>query len=147
MKLCERCGNEIDISALKCPYCGMIQQQKTGLPTTKSPQIEKINIKIGLPTVNEALRRAKQELHRARRNQYAVVKLVHGYGSSGEGGKIRIALRDELRRMKNTGIIRNVIPGEEFTPKACKQLLRRFSFLRDEEDLNQHNKGITIVEL
>ena len=145
MKLCDRCGNEIDNT--KCPYCGMIQKNAVRNQNPIPQQIKKINIKIGLPTVNEATRRAKQELTRARKNQQAVVKLVHGYGSSGKGGKIRIALRDELRRMKNTGIVHNVIPGEEFTPKACKQLLRRFSFLKNDEDLNQHNKGITIVEL
>ncbi len=144
MKLCERCGNEIN--QIKCPYCGQIQKD-IPTPSSKPKGFQKINIKIGLPTVSEAIRTAKAELRKARKENIGVVKLVHGYGSSGTGGAIRVNLRAELKRMLDSGLLRSVIHGESFSRGNCKQLLHRFPSLKSDHDMGRRNRGITIVEL
>ncbi len=147
MKFCDICGNDIEDHASKCPFCGNAQKKSKSNSVVKTRQLQKINIKIGLPTVSEALRLTKQKMNLARQNHVGVLKIVHGYGSTGKGGKIRIELRKELEKMSNIGIISNIIYGENFTPNACKQLLRRFPDLKDDNDLNKGNKGITLIEL
>ena len=143
MQNCQRCGNEINSN--KCPYCGHTQSGVNS--TTKIKSIQKVNIKIDLPTVAEALRIAKQKINSARSNNVCVLKIVHGYGSTGKGGKIRIELRKELFKMKSKRLIGDVIFGEDFSTNKCKQLIRRFSELKKDEDFNRGNKGITLVEL
>jgi len=143
MRTCQRCGNEINTS--NCPYCGHSQPGK--IPTSKAKSIQKVNIKIDLPTVSEAIRISKLKINSARTKGISVLKLVHGYGSSGKGGKIRIELREELFKMKNIGLISNVIFGEDFSTNKCKQLLRRIPEIKNDEDFNRGNKGITLVEL
>lgn len=147
MSLCQRCGNELPGNSSKCPYCGHLMKNGNSASAISPKQCKKINIKIGLPTVSEALREAKAQISQARRNHIGVVKLVHGYGSTGKGGAIRVELRKELEKMKNTRLINEVVYGENFSPNRCKQLLRRFSELKNDEDLNKGNKGITLVEL
>ena len=51
--------------------------------------IRTANIKENLPTVDEALAALRNELMSARHQGIKVVKIVHGYGSSGKGGAIK----------------------------------------------------------
>ena len=146
MSICSICGNELPGKVATCPYCGnAIARGKasSGKPKT----IKKFNIKSGLPTVSEAIQQAKLRLSQARRSHVSIVKLVHGYGSTGVGGAIRVELRKELKNMQQTGILCDVIYGEEFSISNCRQLVRRFPDLKADEDFNKSNKGITIVVL
>ena len=52
-----------------------------------------INLEQGMPTVEQAKQRLIAELGRARASGTKAVKLIHGYGSSGVGGKLRIGIR------------------------------------------------------
>jgi len=49
-----------------------------------------------MPTVAEALQLLERELVRSRQAGGKVVKLIHGYGSTGAGGEIRIAVQKRL---------------------------------------------------
>jgi DNA-nicking Smr family endonuclease len=66
-----------------------------------------VNLKEGMPLVHEALSRLDQELAVARREGYGMVKLIHGYGSSGLGGEIRSAVQKRLREMSDRDQIRS----------------------------------------
>ena len=46
-----------------------------------------VNLEQGMPTADRAIRRLTYELAAARQMRYAAVKLIHGYGSSGTGGR------------------------------------------------------------
>ena len=61
--------------------------------------IKTVVIKEGMPAVEQARARLQSELSIARRDGFKVLKLVHGYGSSGVGGDLRIALQSTLRQM------------------------------------------------
>lgn len=46
-----------------------------------------LNIKSDMPTVEEARKRLLTELQRAKAKGAKAMKLIHGYGSSGVGGR------------------------------------------------------------
>ena len=65
----------------------------------KPAPIKIIDLEDGMPKVEEARLRMQRELLVARQQGYAAVKLIHGYGSSGVGGSLRIELQKELHRL------------------------------------------------
>ncbi|MBU1139154.1 MAG: Smr/MutS family protein [Proteobacteria bacterium] len=106
-----------------------------------------VNLEQGLPTVEQALQRLQREISTARLEQIRILTLIHGYGSSGKGGAIRIACRKNLEYLCHRGEIKEFIPGEEFSRRqgSTKQLLSRFPQLSEHSHLNRANKGITLV--
>lgn len=108
-----------------------------------------VNLEQGKPTVQVALQQMAVALTTSRRMGYGAVKLIHGYGSSGTGGKIRTAARRELEKQRAAGQVKAVIPGEKFSIFE-EETRRGFSLcdaLRRDEDLERYNNGITIVIL
>jgi hypothetical protein len=110
--------------------------------------IRSVNIKVGMPTVPEALARLDRALGDARSRGEAAVKIIHGYGSSGVGGKIKAAVRRELGRRKARGAIRAYVPGENWSifDPATEALREDFDEIRDFE-LEKFNEGMTVVVL
>ena len=108
-----------------------------------------INLEAGMPLVREALTRMEQELARARRDQCGLIKVIHGYGSSGTGGDIRIAVQKRLRQMQDEGSIHACIFGEDWGQSDARAwvLLKSQPALKGDPDLGRRNKGITIVML
>ena len=108
-----------------------------------------IILKEGMPTVEEARSRLRTELGLARRSGVQVLKLVHGYGSSGVGGDLRVALQATLRQMANGGEIRDCIYGENWrtSDERSWTLLKQLPELKSDSDLGRGNKGITVVVL
>jgi len=108
-----------------------------------------VNLEAGMPTVATAKALLSQSLRTARANGARVVKLIHGYGSSGKGGAIRGAVRRELEDRKRQGQIVSYVPGEEFSPfnEDARQALYRCPELAKDRDYGRTNHGITIVIL
>ena len=115
----------------------------------KAAVIKIINLEEGMPRVEEARLRMQHELHVAREQRYKAVKLVHGYGSSGAGGVLRVELQKELQRLAQNGTIRVIIPGENWrvSDEATWELLKRFPEWKQDSDMGRCNKGISIVVL
>lgn len=109
--------------------------------------LREVNLEWGRPSVDQALRLLRQELHTSKKLRYKAVKFIHGYGSSGSGGRIRVAVRRELEAMRVKGEIRSIIPGERFTIFEADTLsaFAHCGALRADEDLERYNNGITIV--
>jgi len=152
MRSCIICGNEIDFRTVRCPYCGNDQEiESMGhvRPEKKIFCLKTVNLEQGLPTVEQALNRLKNEISTARLEQITVLTLIHGYGSSGKGGIIRLECRKTLQYLLSGGEIEAVVFGEEFSHRqpSVKQLLRRFPELLRHPHLNNRNKGITLVVL
>ena len=68
-----------------------------------------------MPLVHEALQRLERELALARQEKAKLLKLVHGYGSTGAGGDIRIAVQKRLLEMVENNQIRGCIFGENWS--------------------------------
>jgi hypothetical protein len=97
--------------------------------------------------VQEALQRLERELALARKEGLGLLKIIHGYGSTGVGGDIRIAVQVRLREMVEDGRIRGCIFGEEWG-KSYEEvwlLLRAKPELKSDADLGKRNQGITVV--
>lgn len=108
-----------------------------------------INLEQGKPTADEAIRRLTFELHHSKAMQVKVLKIIHGYGSTGTGGRIRIEARRYLEGLKRRGQIRDYITGEQFTifDEPTRNAFSSCDELRRDHDLERHNNGVTFIVL
>ena len=118
-------------------------------PKTASPSIRTINLESGMPQVRSALSQLDRELATAKQQRCTMLKLIRGYGSSGAGGDIRIAVQKRLRELEDQGAIRGSIFGENWTASDSQtwDLLKLHPALKHDPDLGRGNRGITIVLL
>lgn len=102
-----------------------------------------------MPTVEEAMRRLDSKLSLAIAQNVRVVRIIHGYGSSGRGGKIRDACRKVLAGMIGRRKIQAFIRGEDHSAAslASQNLIRRTPDLKSSTRTDADNHGITLVEL
>ncbi len=102
-----------------------------------------------MPSVQEALQRLEREVAVARQDKVAVLKIVHGYGSSGAGGDIRVAVQRRLAELKESGHIRGCIFGENWSKSddATWTLLQSRPESKSDSDLGRRNQGITVILL
>jgi hypothetical protein len=108
-----------------------------------------INLEEGFPTRDQACQKLEAALARARKDGVAVLKVIHGYGSTGAGGVLRFAIRGFLRQRKERGEIAAFVNGESFSSfeERSKALLAKAPELVLDGDLGRANKGITLVLL
>jgi len=102
-----------------------------------------------MPPIQEALQRLNRELTLARQQKHIFLKIIHGYGSTGAGGDIRIAVQKRLHEMTQDGQIRGCIFGENWSKSDDQAwaVLQKHSELKSDPDLGRKNQGITIVLL
>lgn len=107
------------------------------------------NLEVGMPLVDTAIKKLTWEIHAAKSSGASALKVIHGYGSSGTGGRIRTESRRYLAGLKRTGRIRDFIEGENFSifSEQTRAAFDRCGCLRRDSDLERHNNGITIVVL
>jgi hypothetical protein len=108
-----------------------------------------VNLEEGMPTANAALLRLEHALGAARRERLRFLKLIHGYGSTGVGGRLREEVWKELSRLERNGLIAGFVPGEEFRRSDAKtwELVKRHRELEQDRDFGRGNRGITLVVL
>ncbi len=108
-----------------------------------------VNLKAGKPVVDEAFARLKIKISEARLNGIGLIRIIHGWGSSGEGGRIKEALPAHLDGLKRRRVIRNYIPGEQYsnTMPQGRHLLSRYPELKTTIRSDRRNPGITFIEL
>lgn len=112
-------------------------------------EIKTINLERGMPSLEFAKIQLRQSLTAARANRVAVLKLIHGYGSTGRGGVICTEVRCTMRELQQKGELIAYIPGEEFSPfeETTQKMLLRYPELSRDSDYLKTNHGITIVIL
>jgi adenosylmethionine-8-amino-7-oxononanoate aminotransferase len=116
---------------------------------TKEAVIKTVNLKSDRPSVHEALQRLEREIASARRQEVVVLKVIHGYGSTGAGGDIRIAAQRRLLELAAAGQIRTCIFGENWSRsnETTWRLLQDHNELKNDPHLGRRNLGITIIVL
>lgn len=112
-------------------------------------KLRQVDLERGMPRVEQAIKQLTFEIHHSRAQGCTALKIIHGYGSSGTGGRIRVEARAYLSRLKSKGEIKDLIPGEDFSifNAATLDAFRRCGELRKDSDLERHNNGITIILL
>ncbi len=106
-----------------------------------------VNLKPDMPSVHEALQRLDRELALARQQKHALLKVIHGYGSTGAGGDICVAVQRHLKELVEQSQLRDCIFGENWAKSddATWRLLQTHSELKNDPDLGRRNRGITVV--
>lgn len=110
--------------------------------------IKEINIKEDMPPTDVAVAIAMQEIKANRQFGDRVIKFLHGYGSTGVGGSIRIELRKQLDILKRQKQIIDYIKGEQLTSFFVKEMKYDRQIIDEllaDNDYNNCNKGVTIV--
>lgn len=115
----------------------------------KIERIKIVDLKSDMPPVFESLQRLDRELALARQQKLTLLKLIHGYGSTGIGGDIKIVVQARLQELAVAGQIRGCIYGENWSRSddATWKLLQANPALKNDGDLGFRNRGITIVLL
>ena len=113
------------------------------------PAIKIINLEEGRPSVAAASSRLMDHLKLARQESYTAMKLIHGYGSHGVGGELRVAIQGLLARMVQSGDIQAFVAGEDWriSDETTWRLIQKHRELKQDRDLGKDNKGISIVVL
>ena len=100
-------------------------------------------------SVDSSLALVEMEVEGAKREGVSVLKLVHGYGSHGQGGATLKEVRRLLLILKKRGKIKDFFNGDKWNlfQKECVEILTRDKTIVGDCDLNKNNPGITIVVL
>ena len=111
--------------------------------------LKEVNLKYDMPAADLAVRRTTYAIQNGRALGASALKLIHGYGSHGKGGRIRTEVRAYLERQKRRGQIRDFIPGERVSifDEATRGAFLRCEDLRRDPDLDRSNNGVTFVLL
>ena len=130
-----------------CPYCEHALAKVSAPKRGPKRRVDELLIKDGLPTVNEAINILHREIKNAKGNKIEVLKIIHGYGSSGKGGAIKVAVIHELSRMVDEHMIKRFITGEQHFEYAGKRnpLLSSYPELKESWVSDRGNPGITFV--
>ncbi|MDY0277826.1 MAG: Smr/MutS family protein [Acholeplasma sp.] len=107
------------------------------------------DIKSDMPNVSDAGKRLASAIKEAKTNKEKVIKILHGYGSHGVGGSIKIAVRKSLSKKIKTNEIKAYIPGEAFASlMGFDEVIREYKdLIKNDSDYNKMNDGITYVIL
>lgn len=128
----------------QCPHCGSVN-----LPILSSDTIE-LNIKQDGPYVDEALDRLTEYLRKSLELGIKAIVLIHGYGSSGEGGRIKRAIHEALQNNRYSDRVDEYYFGEEvaFGSESYHALLKRRPGLkRYLKRFKEGNAGMTVLLL
>jgi len=111
--------------------------------------LNEVNIKLDMPTATDAVKRVTYNIRNGKALGFTAIKIIHGYGSTGKGGKIRTETRRYLQQQKETRQIKDFIIGEDFSifNEATRRAFLICDELRRDSDLDRSNNGITIVIL
>jgi len=111
--------------------------------------IRTFNVEADFPSLEEARRLVIEAIRKARRDGVRVLKIIHGYGSSGKGGKLCIGLRKSFALRKKEGVLKAAIAGESFSifNRTTLDLLEAVPELRGDPDLDATNEGVTVLWL
>lgn len=109
---CNRCGNPRDLLSPTCPFCG------ESSPPYPHTNYRKVNLEEDSPTVEDALTKLEQFIHISVDVGLKVIIIIHGYGSSGKGGSIKNAVRQELQNNRWADCVREFVYGEQLRDQA-----------------------------
>lgn len=140
---CPDCGNARGLFN-QCPHCG------SEIQPDLSTDVVEINIKQGAPTVEEALELLTEHLRQCSELGIKAIVLIHGYGSSGEGGRIKWAIQDALESNRYADRVTEYFFGERvaYGTDSYHALLKRRPGLKQYlKRFKEGNTGMTVLLL
>ncbi len=145
MLTCGTCGNEIAHGESPCPHCG---RALVHAPLKNTARLLVVNLHDDRPTVPEGIARLHEAVAAAAGRGVRILKVIHGYGSSGVGGELRRGLRAAARALEAEGALSAMVPGENLQEarRLLAGLTKQPPFCKD-PDLGRPNKGITWLRI
>jgi hypothetical protein len=125
-----------------CKHCG-----STDLPQALTDTVV-INLEAGGPTADEALERLTTQVRAASEAGIRALIVIHGYGSSGSGGKIKWVVRDALENNYFSDRVDEYYFGEDLAlgSSGYQAIMKRRASLK--QHLSQFkigNAGMTVL--
>ncbi len=140
---CPDCGNPRGMFG-DCPSCGSNDQ-----PVLLGDTVL-LNIKRDNPSAEEALEHLTNALRRASQLGIKAIILIHGYGSSGEGGKIKWVVHHALDNNLFSDRVDEYFFGEQvsYGSPGYRELLKRRPSLKSHlQHFKEGNAGMTVLLL
>ena len=112
-------------------------------------QLITIDIKSNNQTVSEAIAQFLIEVEAYKKGGYKVLKVIHGYGSHGVGGAIKVAFLKKCQDLKNRKVISDFVCCDNWTPQnVVRKIATNYcpDLLADRE-LYLLNPGCSVVVL
>jgi hypothetical protein len=125
-----------------CKHCG-----STDLPQVLIDTVV-INLETGGPTAEEALERLTQYVRAASEAGIRALIVIHGYGSSGPGGKIKWVVRDALENNYFSDRVDEYYFGEDLAVASSAYhavIKRRASLKQHLSQFKIGNAGMTVL--
>ena len=106
-----------------------------------------LDIKSERQTVAEAIAQFLVEVDALKKGGYKVLKVIHGYGSHGIGGAIKMAFLKECQNLKNRRIIEDFVCCDHWTEKNTtrKIAINICPDLLADGELRNLNPGCSVV--
>ncbi len=109
-------------------------------------KVAMVNLEAGWPTVDVAMRRFSDALITHRRVGGRALVVIHGYGSTGQGGRIKQALGTALASPTIAPMVRTAAGGTQWHYRK-RELLGICSELSQYDRQIANNEGVTVVIL
>jgi Uncharacterized protein conserved in bacteria len=105
------------------------------------------NLELNMPTSDFALKHLDMAISTAKAQGHPCLKVIHGYGSSGTGGKIKSAVHKKLTSYITSSKIKGFIKGEEFSPfeSSAQKWIISIPALTTDKDYLKCNQGVTVI--
>lgn len=107
-----------------------------------------VNLKEGY-SVEQAIAILEIEIENAKKEGIVAIKILHGYGSHGQGGIIRKTLLPLLASWKRSKFILDYFGGDKWDlfDKDTQRILLKDKSIYNDCDISNSNPGITIIEI
>jgi hypothetical protein len=138
---CLECGNPRHLLG-NCLSCG-----STDLPQALTDTVV-LNLEAGGPTAEEALERLTVHVRGASEAGIRALIVIHGYGSSGAGGKIKWLVRDALENNFFSDRVDEYYFGEDLSVGGAGYhavIKRRSSLKQHLSQFKIGNAGMTVL--
>ena len=125
-----------------CKHCG-----STDLPQALTDTVV-INLESDGPTAEEALERLTHQVRAASEAGIRALIVIHGYGSSGPGGKIKWVVRNALENNYFSDRVDEYYFGEDlaFASSGYNVVIKRRSSLKQHlSQFKMGNAGMTLL--
>lgn len=107
-----------------------------------------VNLEVNRPTVDIAIKKMKSAIATSKKND--CILFIHGYGSTGKGGDIKIEAVKVLKTLLKIGSVSIIVPGEDFSITTGKgynleAVKLRTQYKELEQYAFQRNRGVTAI--